>query len=227
VQDLTTGSLTGHLLRTTSYMLVSMIFQTLYVLVDLYWVGRLGTPAVAAVGISGNLTFIVLAATQMLGVGTTTLVAHATGRRDQAQATIVFNQAQVLSIVVGVAFLVIAFLAMDAYASVFSADEATRMLTRAYLVWFIPAMALQFGLIAMASALSGTGNFSPGMIVQTATVIINIVLAPVLIFGWGIGEAYPPSRCGHDKNLWSWDVMAITAIPPLRVAEPQKRHPGQ
>ena len=79
MQDLTTGSLTGHLLRTTSYMLVSMIFQTLYVLVDLYWVGRLGTAAVAAVGISGNLTFIVLAATQMLGVGTTTLVAHATG----------------------------------------------------------------------------------------------------------------------------------------------------
>ena len=87
MQDLTTGSLTGHLLRTTSYMLVSMVFQTLYVLVDLYWVGRLGTTAVAAVGISGNLAFIVLAATQMLGVGTTTLVAHATGRRDQAQAT--------------------------------------------------------------------------------------------------------------------------------------------
>ncbi len=103
MQDLTTGSLTGHLLKTTSYMLVSMIFQTLYVLVDLYWVGRLGTAAVAAVGISGNLDFIVLAATQMLGVGTTTLVAHATGRRDQAQATLVFNQAQVLSLVVGIA----------------------------------------------------------------------------------------------------------------------------
>ena len=188
MQDLTTGSLTGHLLRTTSFMLVSMIFQTLYVLVDLYWVGRLGTAAVAAVGISGNLTFIVLAATQMLGVGTTTLVAHATGRRDQAHATLVFNQAQVLSLVVGIAFLAVAFLAINPYASAFSADEATRLLTRDYLVWFIPAMALQFGLIAMASALRGTGNFRPGMIVQTATVIINIVLAPVLVFGWGFGR---------------------------------------
>src|SRR6188768_1326850 len=107
MQDLTTGSLSSHLLKTTSFMLVGMVFQTLYVLVDMYWVGRLGTEAVAAVGLSANLTFIVLAATQMLGVGTTTLVSHATGRRDQAQATIVFNQAQVLSIVVGVAFLVI------------------------------------------------------------------------------------------------------------------------
>jgi len=188
VQDLTTGSLTGHLVRTTGYMLVSMLFQTLYVLVDLYWVGRLGTAAVAAVGISGNLTFIVLAATQMLGVGTTTLVAHATGRRDRARGDVVFNQAQVLSVVVGVLFLVIALLLRDAYARAFSADAATMALTRDYLLWFIPAMALQFGLIAMASALRGTGNFKPGMIVQTATVVLNIVLAPVLIFGWGIGR---------------------------------------
>jgi putative MATE family efflux protein len=185
VQDLTTGSLTGHLLKTTSYMLVSMVFQTLYVLVDLYWVGRLGTPAVAAVGVAGNLTFIVLAATQMLGVGATTLVAHATGRRDQARATLVFNQAQVLSVVVGILFLVIALALRDPYARAFSADEATTTLTREYLLWFIPAMALQFGLIAMGAALRGTGNFRPGMIVQTATVILNIVLAPVLIFGSG------------------------------------------
>ena len=90
MNDLTTGPLTRHLVQTTSYMLVTMLFQTLYVLVDLYWVGRLGTAAVAAVGISGNLLFIVLAATQMLGVGTTTLVAHAAGRRDHERANLVF-----------------------------------------------------------------------------------------------------------------------------------------
>ena len=87
-------------------MLVSMVFQTLYVLIDLYWVGRLGTDAVAAVGLSGNLMFIVLAATQMLGVGTTTLVSHATGARDRERANLVFNQSQVLSLVVGVLFFV-------------------------------------------------------------------------------------------------------------------------
>ena len=189
MQDLTTGSLTGHLLRTTSYMLVSMLFQTLYVLVDLYWVGRLGTEAVAAVGISGNLTFIVLAATQMLGVGTTTLIAHATGRRDRERATLVFNQSQVLALVVGVLFLVGALALRQPYSASLSADAITTALANDYLLWFIPAMALQFGLIAMASALRGTGNFRPGMVVQTATVIINIVLAPLLIFGWGTGRA--------------------------------------
>ena len=97
MQDLTTGSLSRHLLKTTSFMLVSMVFQTLYVLVDLYWVGRLGTDAVAAVAVGGNLMFVVLAATQMLGVGTTTLVSHAVGRKDRERAVLIFNQSQVLS----------------------------------------------------------------------------------------------------------------------------------
>ena len=86
MQDLTHGSLSRHLLKTSSFMLVSMVFQTLYVLIDLYWVGRLGTDAVAAVALSGNLMFVVLAATQMLGVGTTTLVSHAVGRKDHETA---------------------------------------------------------------------------------------------------------------------------------------------
>jgi len=187
VQDLTSGSLTGHLLKTTSFMLVSMVFQTLYVLIDLYWVGRLGTDAVAAVGLSGNLMFIVLAATQMLGVGTTTLVSHATGGRNRERANLLFNQSQVLSLVVGGVFFLVAMATRRVYAEAMSADAATLQLADEYLLWFIPALALQFGLIAMGSALRGTGNFRPGMVVQTATVILNIVLAPVLIFGWGTG----------------------------------------
>src|SRR5205809_7929623 len=99
MQDLTTGPVTRHLLKTTSFMLVTMVFQTLYFLIDLYWVGRLGTQAVAAVGIAGNLTFIVLALTQMLGVGTTTVVSHAIGRKDDSQAQRLFNQAQMLAMV--------------------------------------------------------------------------------------------------------------------------------
>src|SRR5689334_24795816 len=107
MEDLTTGPLTRHLLKTTSFMLVTMIFQTLYFLIDLYWVGRLGTEVVAGVGIAGNLTFIVLALTQMLGVGTTTVVSHAVGRRDHSAALLLFNQSQVLAMVTGILFLIV------------------------------------------------------------------------------------------------------------------------
>jgi putative MATE family efflux protein len=188
VQDLTTGSLARHLMKTSSFMLVTMVFQTLYFLVDLYWVGRLGKESVAAVGIAGNLMFIVLGATQMLAVGTTTLVSHAAGQRDRARAGLVFNQSQVLSIVAGLLFLGAAMALRVSYARGLAADDATAALAAAYLLWFIPAMALQFALVAMSAALRGTGNFKPGMIVQTTTVILNMILAPILIFGWGTGR---------------------------------------
>jgi putative MATE family efflux protein len=187
--DLTTGSIANHLLKTTSFMLVSMVFQTLYVLVDLYWVGRLGTSAVAAVGISGNLMFVVLAASQMLGVGTTTLVSHAAGRKDRDRALVVFNQSQVLSFVVAVVFLAVGWTLREPYARQLSADEETTALAVQYLNWMIPAMALQFTMVAMGSAMRGIGDFKPGMVVQTATVVINMILAPFLIFGWGTGYA--------------------------------------
>jgi putative MATE family efflux protein len=188
MQDLTTGSVSRHLLKTTSFMLVTMVFQTLYFLVDLYWVGRLGKEAVAGVSVAGNLTFIVLAITQMLGVGTTTLVSHATGRREHHRALLVFNQALVLSCVVGAVFFVVMMGVRLRYAGALAADAETASLAAEYLLWFIPAMALQFGMVAMGAALRGTGNFKPGMVVQTATVILNMALAPFLIFGWVTGR---------------------------------------
>jgi len=184
MQDLTTGSISSHLLKTTSFMLVTMVFQTLYFLIDLYWVGHLGKEAVAAVSIAGNLMFSVLALTQMLGVGTTTLVSHAAGRKDHGQAARVFNQSLVLSVLVGGALFLAATALQTRYAAALSADAPTAAMAGEYLRWFIPSLGLQFGMVAMSAALRGTGNFKPGMVVQTATIIINMLLAPFLIFGW-------------------------------------------
>jgi putative MATE family efflux protein len=188
VHDLTTGSVSRHLFKTAGFMLVTMLFQTLYFLVDLYWVGRLGKEAVAAVGIAGNLMFVVLALTQMLGVGTTTLVSHAIGRRDREHALLVFNQSLALAVLAGAMFLAFAAALGGAYARSLSADGTTAGLAMDYLRWFVPALALQFPMVAMAAALRGSGNFKPGMVVQTATVILNMILAPLLIFGWGTGR---------------------------------------
>src|SRR5206468_4163902 len=188
MQDLTTGPITRHLLKTTGFMLVTMLFQTLYFLIDLYWVGRLGTAAVAAVGIAGNLTFIVLALTQMLGVGTTAVISHAVGRKDAPGAVMLFNQAQVLAMVTGALFLVIGLVTRLPYSRGMAADAPTAELAAQYLAWFVPAMALQFGLVAMSAALRAIGNFKTGMVVGTATVILNMLLAPFLIFGWGTGR---------------------------------------
>ena len=111
----------------------------------------------------GNLSFIVIAITQVLGVGATTLVSHAAGRKDQDRAIFLFNQSQVLSMVVACVFLAVAMLTRHQYAADQSASEGMRIATEQYLLWFIPAMALQFAMVAMGAALRGTGNFKPGM----------------------------------------------------------------
>ena len=165
-------------------MLVTMVFQTLYFLVDLYWVGRLGREAIAGVGIAGNLTFIVLAITQMLAVGTTTLISHAAGRKEREEAQQVLTQSLLFAVFVGALFFTIVTALRDAYVSSLSPDATSAAAANSYLSWFVPAMALQFPMVVMGAALRGTGNFKPGMVVQTATVIINIILAPALMFGW-------------------------------------------
>jgi putative MATE family efflux protein len=124
----------------------------------------------------------------MLGVGTVALISHATGRKDTVAVQQIFNQALVLSWIIGVLFLVICFFGSDAYVHRLSSDAVSEQLTHEFLRWFIPAIALQFTLVGLGSALRGIGNMRPGMIAQAATVLLNIVLAPVLIFGWGSGH---------------------------------------
>src|SRR6266542_2779333 len=115
MRDLTRGSVTRHLLHMSAFLAMSMVAQTLYLLADLYWVGHLGKEAIAAVGVAGNVTMIVLALTQMLGVGTTTLISQAAGRKDQPHAEVVFNQSFVMSLIVAAGLGVFSFLLRDFY----------------------------------------------------------------------------------------------------------------
>ena len=189
MKDLTEGSVLKHLLQMAVFLAVSMLIQTLYLLADLYWVGSLGKEAIAAVGVAGNLMMVVLALTQMLGVGTTALIAQAAGRKDQPQAELFFNQAVVMSLLVGLGLSVAGFLLRDLYCDSLSADAATALLARGYLNWFIPALLLQFPLVALGSALRATGIVKPAVAIQALSVVLNIILAPLFIFG----------RCGFPK----------------------------
>jgi putative MATE family efflux protein len=185
MKDMTEGSVTKHLLHMSAFMAVSMFVQTLYLLADLYWVGRLGKEAIAAVGLSGNLMMLVLALTQMLGVGTTTVISQAAGRKDQPKAELAFNQSIILSLLVGLGFGVCSFPFRHQYSQALSADAATADQAVSYLLWFIPALMIQFPLVALGSALRATGIIKPAVGLQVLSVVLNIILAPLLIFGVG------------------------------------------
>lgn len=201
MHDLTEGSIPKHLIRLAAPLAAGMVFQTAYYLVDLYFVAQLGDAAIAGVGAAGNVQFFVMALTQILGVGTMALIAHAVGRKDRADANLVFNQSLVLAAIALVATLLGGGAMAGWYMTRLGADAATVQAGTTYLRWFLPGLALQFAMVTMGSALRGTGIVKPTMIVQVATVVINAILAPILIAGWGTGRPLGVAGAGLATSI--------------------------
>jgi len=201
MKDLTQGSTTKIIIAMAVPVAAGMIFQTLYLLVDLYFVAALGEDAVAGVGTAGTLLFMIMALTQVLGVSAVALISQAVGRKDQAEANLVFNQSLVLSGICALITLLGGYLFANAYLSTIAADEASLQQGVTFLYWFLPGMALQFAMMAMASSLRATGIVKPAMLVQVITVVLNTILAPILIAGWGPGPALGVMGAGLASTI--------------------------
>jgi len=188
MKDLTQGSIGSHLAQMSIFIGVGMLVQTLYYLVDLYFVAGRGQQALAGVSAAGNVMFIVLGLTQVLSVGTVTLIAHAVGRKEPADANLIFNQALLISSFCAVLMLIAGYTIAGSYVRAITADSGAAAAGQIYLNWFVPGLALQFTMVGMAAALRGTGIVKPTMVVQSVTLLLNTILAPVLIAGWGTGH---------------------------------------
>jgi putative MATE family efflux protein len=201
MKDLTQGSIVRNILAMAAPMAAGMIFQTLYFLVDLYFVAGLGDAAIAGVGAAGTLMFVIMALTQVLGVGAVALIAQAVGRRDKADANLVFNQSVLFAVACALATLVGGYALASTYVAAIAADAATQAEGVAYLYWFLPGLALGFAQVVMGSALRGTGIVKPTMAIQALTVLLNTALAPILIAGWGTGFAMGVAGAGLASSI--------------------------
>ena len=188
MEDLTRGSIPRHIVRMAIPIAIGMVFQTLYYLVDVYFVGRIGEAAVAGLTSGGNAWFLVMALTQVLGVGTMALIANASGRQDRADANLIFNQSLGLAALLAGITLVGGYALTDWYMEALAADAETVAEGSLYLRWCLPGLALQFALVSMGSALRGTGIVKPTIFVQVFSVALNAVLAPFMIAGWVTGR---------------------------------------
>src|SRR3981081_1128753 len=106
MKDLTQGSIVSHLLTMAPPIFAGMMMMMLCGLIDLYFVSGLGEAAVAGVAAAGNAGFLINALMQVLSVGTVALISHAAGRKDQADANLVFNQSLGLSAACGLFTLI-------------------------------------------------------------------------------------------------------------------------
>ncbi|MBB4423569.1 putative MATE family efflux protein [Bradyrhizobium sp. CIR48] len=201
MKDLTNGSIVRHILAMAPPIMAGMISIMICQLVDLYFVSGLGDAAVAGVAAAGNAGFLVNGLMQVLGVGAGALIAHAVGRKDRPDANLIFNQAIVLSVLFGLSTLLAGAALSRAYMRSIAADQATIEAGTTYLLWFMPALALQFATQVMGAALRATGIVRPTMLVQAFAVAINIALAPVLITGWGTGHALGVAGAGLASSI--------------------------
>src|ERR1700747_2567658 len=102
-QDFTTGSLNRAVVLLAIPMVLEMALESLFAVVDVFWVGRLGANAVATVGLTESLLSLVFAVGLGLSLSTTALVARRIGEKDPEDAAIAGVQAIVLGLVISLA----------------------------------------------------------------------------------------------------------------------------
>lgn len=227
MKDLTQGPIPKHVVAMSVPIAAGMLLQTLYYFVDLYFVAKLGDAALAGVSAGGNVMFLVFALTQALGVGTGALVSQAVGRKDQAEANLVFNQSVSMGALLAAVTLAGGYAGAGAYMAFIGADAATVRAGTEFLHWLVPGLALQFPLVVMGSALRGTGIVQPTMVVQMLTVILNAILAPILIAGWGTGIPLGVAGAGLATTFSTLAGVVILSVYFMRLEKYVRFDPAQ
>lgn len=212
MRDLTQGAIWRHLVGMAMFIGAGLIVNTLYMLIDLYFVSRLGKQAVAGVASAGSAMYVTMSVAQLVGVGSLSLISHAVGRKDQADAQLVFEQALSLGLLIGILFLAVGYGAGGWAVSQIASDELTARDARLYLFWYLPALASMFPNAAMGSALRASGVVGIPTMIQSATVVINAILAPILVMGFLTGHAFGVMGAGLASSIAALFGTAAFAV---------------
>src|ERR1700731_3499283 len=102
-QDYTTGSLNRAIFLLAVPMVLEMVLESLFAVVDVFWVGRLGANAVATVGLTESMLSLVFAVGMGLSLSTTAMVARRIGEKDPEGAAVAGVQAIALGLIVSLA----------------------------------------------------------------------------------------------------------------------------
>ncbi|MBU2100435.1 MATE family efflux transporter [Candidatus Micrarchaeota archaeon] len=182
-RDLTQGSILRNLIFLALPIMFGMLLQTAFNVIDTIFIGMLGANALAAVSITFPVVFIFIAFASGLGIGSTTLVAQAIGRKDLKKADNVAEHSLLLAVVTGIIIAVLGII-FGKYVFVFmGATPEILKLTLAYSdTIFVGFIFLFIGFISQG-ILQAEGNSKTPMINMIISVIINIILDPIMIFG--------------------------------------------
>jgi putative MATE family efflux protein len=184
-QDFTTGNLNRAILLLAIPMILEMVLESLFAVVDVFWVGRLGADAVATVGLTESLLSLVFAVGLGLSLSTTAMVARRIGEKDPSGAAVAGVQAIAMGLAISV---------LIGVPCLFYAPDLLRLMGASPQ---IIAVGSGYARIALAGSgaitmlflnnaiFRGAGDAAVAMRLLWVSNIINLVLDPCLIFGWG------------------------------------------
>jgi len=182
---LTRGPVLKALTVLSTPMLVSALLQNLQSVIDLFWVGRLGPSAVAAVAMSGTLLMVLFPMLMGMSVGTVALVARAIGAEHYDDAAAAAAQSLLLSVLMGVVSGALGWFLTPALFRLLGAEADVLPAGYAYLRISLAGSLTSFALFIGNATLQGAGDTVTPMAIMAVANLLNLVLDPLFIFGLG------------------------------------------
>ena len=165
--------------------MLSNLFQTLYNFVDRFWLARYGRVGIAALSLSWPLIFLVLSIGGGVTVAGTALVAQYTGARRTEEANLASGQVLAFTGILALILAAIGFAAARPLLLLMGAESELVVAGTSYLQIIYAGIPLMFGTFVITALLNGVGDTVTPMILMGASVAVNLILDPFLIFGWG------------------------------------------
>lgn len=184
-QDYTDGSLNRAILLLAVPMVLEMVLESLFAVVDVFWVGRLGANAVATIGLTESMLSLVFAVGMGLSLSTTAMVARRIGEKDQEGAAVAAVQAIVLGLATSVAIGVPCLLYGPQLLRLMGASGEIIAIGSRYTRICLAGSGVVLMLFLNNAIFRGAGDAAVAMRLLWISNIINLILDPCLIFGLG------------------------------------------
>ena len=184
-QDFTAGSLNRSILLLAIPMVLEMVLESLFAVVDVFWVGRLGADAVATVGLTESMLALVFAIGLGVSLSTTAMVARRIGEKDPEDAAIAGVQAIVLGLGISLVLGVPAGIFAPKLLGLMGASPAIVASGSGYARIALGGCGAIVMLFLNNAIFRGAGDAAIAMRLLWVSNIINLILDPCLIFGLG------------------------------------------
>ncbi|MBU7045863.1 MAG: MATE family efflux transporter [Theionarchaea archaeon] len=166
-----------------------MFFGTLYNIVDIFWVGRLGYQQIAAVALFGIFFEFAIVFNETVGVGSMALIARHYGAKNYERVNEVVKQTLFLKLAIALIFCCTGLIFIDTILIALGAQGDVISYGASYGTIMSVGFIFMFSSFTLFTAMRGVGDARTPMKIMIISNIMNIVLDPVLIFGAGLGVA--------------------------------------